>query len=113
MDASQSSKKINSSTKKLEMALDRIEQESVLRLAGIEGLARCPFYRYAVEYPPVDQNRLFQCENPTCRVASCRLCHQEKHKVYNARHRIEEAMSEALIRKCNKCESLMPSFTQL
>jgi len=108
---------------KLEMALDRIEQESVLRLAGIKGLARCPFCRYAAEYPPVDQHPLFQCENPACRVLSCRLCHQENHipktceevaqdKANNARHRIEEAMSEALIRKCNNCESLMPALVQ-
>ncbi len=102
--------------KRLITALDRIEQETVLRLAGIVDLETCPFCPYAAEYPPVESNKEFRCENPKCGIVSCRLCREETHIPktceeamrdvgHSARHKIEEAMSEALIRKCNKCMS--------
>jgi TRIAD3 protein (E3 ubiquitin-protein ligase RNF216) len=95
-------------------ALELIEQEEVLRLAGIENLESCPFCPYAAEYPPVEENKEFRCENPDCLLISCRLCRQETHipkaceeaareRGHSARRVIEEAMSAALIRKCNKC----------
>lgn len=100
--------------KKLTKALDRIEQEAVLRMAGIDNLASCPFCPFAAEYPSIEINREFRCENPTCQVISCRLCEAETHLPKTcaeaalengvpARRGIEEAMSSALIRKCNKC----------
>jgi TRIAD3 protein (E3 ubiquitin-protein ligase RNF216) len=96
-------------------ALDKIEQEHNLRMAGIENLVSCPFCDFAAEYPPVEENREFKCENPDCGIISCRLCREETHipktceenrqeKNISARHELEEAMSAALIRKCNKCE---------
>ncbi|KAL2267282.1 hypothetical protein VTJ83DRAFT_4559 [Remersonia thermophila] len=75
---------------KMAKALDKIEQEAVIRMAGIENLVQCPFCDYAAEYPPVEENKEFRCEDPGCGIVSCRLV-------------IEEAMSAALIRKCNKC----------
>lgn len=103
---------------KLTNALEQIEQEEVLRLAGIENLESCPFCPYAAEYPPVEENKEFRCENPECNLVSCRLCRQETHipktceeiakeRGHSARRTIEEAMSAALIRKCNKCRSLL------
>ncbi|KAI1114433.1 hypothetical protein F5Y14DRAFT_169176 [Nemania sp. NC0429] len=100
--------------KKLTVALDRIEQEAVLRMAGIENLETCPFCPYAAEYPPVEVDKEFRCDNPSCRQVSCRLCRKESHipktcaeadadRGLDVRHILEEAMSEALIRKCNKC----------
>ncbi|KAH7150487.1 hypothetical protein B0J13DRAFT_620794 [Dactylonectria estremocensis] len=102
--------------KKLTKALDRIEQEAVLRMAGIDNLASCPFCPFAAEYPSIEINREFRCENPTCQVISCRLCEAETHLPKTcaeaalengvpARRGIEEAMSSALIRKCNKCNT--------
>ncbi|RYP21682.1 hypothetical protein DL765_002143 [Monosporascus sp. GIB2] len=102
--------------KALRTALDRIEQEAVLREAGIESLETCPFCPYAAEYPPVDEDKEFRCEMPGCRRVSCRLCRKETHipkscaevareEGLTARREIEEAMSEALIRKCNKCRN--------
>ncbi|KAK4248301.1 hypothetical protein C7999DRAFT_40445 [Corynascus novoguineensis] len=99
---------------RLATALELIEQEEVLRLAGIDGLEHCPFCRYAAEYPPVEENKEFRCENPECSLVSCRLCRQETHlpktcqeaaqeRGISARRTIEEAMSAAMIRKCNKC----------
>ncbi|KAI2636077.1 hypothetical protein GGS21DRAFT_64050 [Xylaria nigripes] len=102
--------------KKLTVALDRIEQEAVLRMAGIENLETCPFCSYAAEYPPVDVDKEFRCENPDCQLVSCRLCRNETHipkscaedradRGLDARHVLEEAMSEALIRRCNNCKN--------
>lgn len=102
--------------KKLTVALDRIEQEAVLRMAGIENLETCPFCPYAAEYPPVEIDKEFRCENPVCQQVSCRLCRRETHipktcaesqadRGLDARHILEEAMSEALIRRCNNCQN--------
>lgn len=97
-------------------ALERIEQETALRLAGIENLETCPFCPYAAEYPPVEEDKEFRCERPDCEIVSCRLCRRETHipkscaevaaeEGHSGRRAIEEAMSAALIRKCNKCKS--------
>jgi TRIAD3 protein (E3 ubiquitin-protein ligase RNF216) len=97
------------------VALERIEQEAVLRMAGIENLETCPFCPWAAEYPPAEIDKEFRCQNPDCEVTSCRLCRQETHipkscaeaareNGHSARRIIEEAMSAALIRNCNKCE---------
>ncbi len=48
---------------KLLIALDRIELETSLRMAGIENLETCPFCPFAAEYPPVEENKEFKCEN--------------------------------------------------
>ncbi|TVY80943.1 E3 ubiquitin-protein ligase [Lachnellula suecica] len=100
--------------KKTVIALDRNEQEAVLRIAGIENLASCPFCSYAAEYPPVEVNKEFRCIMPDCERVSCRLCELDSHipksceesakeNGLSIRRQIEEAMSAALIRKCNKC----------
>ncbi|KAK0702032.1 hypothetical protein B0T26DRAFT_744932 [Lasiosphaeria miniovina] len=103
-------------TKDLAAALERIEQEAILRMAGIENLETCPFCPYAAEYPPVEENKEFKCDNPQCEVVSCRLCRQVTHIPktceevvreggHSARRQIEEAMSKAMIRTCNKCNT--------
>ncbi|KFY16531.1 hypothetical protein V492_01267 [Pseudogymnoascus sp. VKM F-4246] len=101
---------------KLTTALDRIEAETVLRLAGIENLASCPFCPYAAEYPPVEVERLFKCELESCAKVSCRLCWKESHVPktckehakdigLDVRREVEEAMTSAMVRLCNKCKS--------
>ncbi|KAI1011238.1 hypothetical protein LB504_002469 [Fusarium proliferatum] len=102
--------------KKLAAAIDRIEQEASLRMAKLPDLANCPFCRYAEEYPPVDVDREFRCRNDDCKITSCRLCNYETHipktcqeaaigRGVDLRREVEEAMSRALIRKCNKCST--------
>ncbi|KAI0848903.1 hypothetical protein F5Y00DRAFT_76729 [Daldinia vernicosa] len=102
--------------KKLRVVLERLEQEAVLRMAGIENLETCPFCPYAAEYPPVDVDKEFTCVNPGCEKISCRLCRKETHipktcaeaavdHGLDARHVLEEAMSAALIRRCNQCKN--------
>lgn len=99
---------------KLVKALDRIEQEAVLRIAGLADLVTCPFCPYAAEYPPIEQDKEFRCLNSECQTVSCRHCKSKTHipmsceesareTGYSGRRKIEEAMSAALIRKCNKC----------
>ncbi|KAI2619061.1 hypothetical protein GGS26DRAFT_584708 [Hypomontagnella submonticulosa] len=101
--------------KKLRTALERIEQETSLRKAGIENLETCPFCPYAAECPPVEVDKEFRCINTSCMKISCRLCRKETHipktcaeaatdQGVDARHTLEEAMSAALIRKCNQCD---------
>ncbi|KAI1767274.1 hypothetical protein GGR53DRAFT_463573 [Hypoxylon sp. FL1150] len=102
--------------KKLRIALDRIEQEAALRMAGIENLETCPFCPYAAEYPPAAVDKEFRCIRPGCEKVSCRLCRKESHipkscaeaaldHGLDARHELEEAMTAALVRICNKCKN--------
>lgn len=85
-------------------------------MAGIENLASCPFCPYAAEYPPVEENREFTCQAPDCEKISCRICKLESHipksceehskdQGLSVRRLIEEAMSAAMIRRCNKCNT--------
>ncbi|KAI9782754.1 MAG: hypothetical protein M1835_003946 [Candelina submexicana] len=103
-------------------ALDRIKQQDDIRLAELEDLVHCPFCDFAAICPPVDVDREFRCHNQECEKVSCRLCKQETHiplscEAYAkenkllARHAVEEAMTEALLRSCNKCkESYVKEF---
>ncbi|PWW73084.1 hypothetical protein C7212DRAFT_347250 [Tuber magnatum] len=95
-------------------ALEKIEQEDALRIADIDGLVKCPFCDYGAICVPPQVDKEFKCQNPDCMEISCRLCNQKSHipltcqeyakdNKLNARHRVEEAMTEALVRKCNKC----------
>jgi hypothetical protein len=97
-------------------ALERLQQQEEIRLAGFEGLAECPFCDYKAICPPVEMDKEFRCGNPECERVSCRLCEEETHvpksceenkkeRHLPARHAIEEAMTEALIRTCPKCKA--------
>lgn len=99
---------------KTQIALERNLLEANLRMAGIEDLASCPFCPNAAQYPPIEVDKEFRCDAEDCRKTSCRLCKLETHipksceenskeMGLSVRRQIEEAMSEALIRKCNKC----------
>ncbi|KAL4909303.1 hypothetical protein BDW74DRAFT_146351 [Aspergillus multicolor] len=95
--------------------LDSLQQEDEIRLAALDGLEDCPFCSYKAVLPPVEEDREFRCENSSCKVVSCRLCKEKSHvpqtcdefrkdKGLSERHQVEEAMSNALIRKCPKCQ---------
>lgn len=98
-----------------------IEQETVLRLADIENLVSCPFCNYAVEGLPIEVDKELRCLNPDCGIVSCRHCLWESHipkscsenlreQGLDARREVEEAMTAALVRKCNKCELALVNF---
>ncbi|KAE8380147.1 hypothetical protein BDV26DRAFT_290707 [Aspergillus bertholletiae] len=94
--------------------LDHLQQQDEVEQAGLEGLESCPFCDFKGICPPVDEDREFRCCNPSCETVSCRLCKDKSHipktcdearaeKGLPARHIVEEAMSEAMIRNCPKC----------
>ncbi|KAF2189577.1 hypothetical protein K469DRAFT_562812 [Zopfia rhizophila CBS 207.26] len=95
--------------------LERLQQQEDIRNAGLEDLAECPFCDFKAECPPVEIDKEFRCLNPECGKTSCRLCDKETHipmsceeaekeSKVTVRHTLEEAMSKALIRFCNKCK---------
>ncbi|KAL8290442.1 hypothetical protein RQP46_002700 [Phenoliferia psychrophenolica] len=94
-------------------ALHKLKQEKELDAAEIEGLAKCPFCPYAqiIDNP---NERLFICAREDCGKTTCLQCKKEDHlpkscaemdldKKIDGIHKVEEAMSQALIRKCPKC----------
>ncbi|KAL1382562.1 hypothetical protein HDK64DRAFT_52966 [Phyllosticta capitalensis] len=96
--------------------LERLQQEQDLRDAGIEDLEQCPFCDFKAICEPKEVDREFRCLNDDCLVVSCRLCRLETHvpltceqaakdKKIDVRHKVEEAMTAALIRECNKCKN--------
>lgn len=101
--------------KKLLQKLAELQQEKDIRDAGLEGLEECPFCDYKAIMPPIEEDFEFRCANPDCEKVSCRRCKSTSHipisceqyaneKKANSRHTIEEAMTAALIRSCNKCK---------
>ena len=103
--------------------LSKLRTEEELRQANLEGIVHCPFCPFAaIMEDPTD--RIFECLNPDCGVRSCRYCHVKSHhplscestpfsfkvdvefqkeKKIDAKHTVEEAMTAALVKKCNKC----------
>lgn len=95
--------------------LERLQQQDEIRRAGIGDLESCPFCDYAAICIPVAVDRIFDCQNPGCMEASCRLCREKSHiplsceeskkeNGFEERHAIEEARTEALVRSCQKCK---------
>ena len=90
------------------------QQQAEIAAAGIDGLEQCPFCDFKAICEPVEQDRIFNCQNPDCGRATCRRCNQDAHcpkscdevkadKGLDARHRVEEARSNRVMRKCPKC----------
>ncbi|KAF2856359.1 hypothetical protein T440DRAFT_384760 [Plenodomus tracheiphilus IPT5] len=95
--------------------LDHMQQLEDLKAAGLDFLSECPFCDFKMECPPIEVDKEFRCENHKCGKTSCRLCDKETHIPLTCeeskkdgqltfRHIIEEAMSAALIRYCNRCK---------
>ena len=103
------------SDKQLLEKLAQLQQEKDIRDAGLDDLEECPFCDYKAILPPIEEDFEFRCANPECEKVSCRRCksvshipisceqHAKDNKV-NSRHKIEEAMTAALIRSCNQCK---------
>ena len=95
--------------------LARNRQQAEISAAGIEGLAACPYCDFKAICEPVKVDSVFDCQNPDCAKASCRKCNERAHlprsceevkqdKGLDARHAVEEARSEAMMRTCPKCK---------
>ncbi|KAF2735468.1 hypothetical protein EJ04DRAFT_434943 [Polyplosphaeria fusca] len=95
--------------------LERMQQQEDLIAAGLD-LDECPFCDFKMQCPPLSIDKEFRCLNPGCRKISCRMCQKESHipkscaeakkeANFTVRHQVEEAMTDALIRKCNQCKN--------
>ncbi|KAJ3202350.1 hypothetical protein HDU67_000614, partial [Dinochytrium kinnereticum] len=94
---------------------EKLCQETSLRTANLANLEHCPFCPFAQILPtPTTELKLFHCLSPTCSIISCRLCKRANHipktceevkqeDRLDARHVVEEAMTDALLRECGKC----------
>ena len=100
--------------KQLLEKLEQLQQEKDIRDAEIDDLEECPFCDYKAILPPIEEDFEFRCANSECEQVSCRRCkaashipksceeHAKDHKL-DSRHKIEEAMTAAMVRKCGKC----------
>jgi IBR domain, a half RING-finger domain len=100
---------------KISDKLAEIKQLAEIKAAGLDGLEQCPFCDYQAVCAPVDIDTLFECLSPNCEKVSCRKCKEESHvprtceeakkdKGLSARHAVEEARSEAMMRPCPRCK---------
>lgn len=90
-------------------------QIAEIEKAGLSDLEQCPFCPFAtIMDVPKEINKLFECQNPECGEASCRLCREvshiplrceevEKDDEVRMRTYIENKMAEAMIRSCYNC----------
>ena len=95
--------------------LERLQQQTELREANLANLETCPWCDFAAICPPIQVDREFRCGNEECEKISCRKCRLithvpltceefKKENGLSERHVIEEARTQALIRKCVKCK---------
>ncbi|KAL8871596.1 MAG: hypothetical protein Q9174_002608 [Haloplaca sp. 1 TL-2023] len=95
--------------------LERIQQQTELREANLSNLETCPWCDFAAICPPIQVDREFRCGNEDCEKTSCRKCRLithiplsceefKKENGLSERHAIEEARTQALIRKCQQCK---------
>ena len=98
--------------------LGQLQQEKDIREAGLENLEECPFCNFKAILPSIEEDFEFRCANPDCEQVSCRRCKSVSHTPLsceqhnnlnntnrlNSRHKVEEAMTAALVRSCNKCK---------
>lgn len=102
-------------TVKISDKLAELQQIAEIKAAGLDGLEQCPFCDFQAICASVDVDTTFECLNPDCERVSCRKCREMSHlprscqearkdKGLDARHAIEEARSEAMMRSCPKCK---------
>ncbi|XP_069117648.1 LOW QUALITY PROTEIN: uncharacterized protein [Argopecten irradians] len=93
--------------------LRRMQEEEV-KQADIPDLVSCPFCSFATIISNPD-DKVFKCLNPECLKESCRLCGElnhiplrcnevEKQGETDMRTYIETRVTEAMLRKCHRCQ---------
>jgi len=91
---------------------DEIQFQVSLEAAGINDMCSCPKCGFQAALPPTQ--KVFQCPVIDCRYESCRECGEEAHiplrcdevekeRETKGRLTVEEAITQAKIRKCPKC----------
>ncbi|KIY45011.1 hypothetical protein FISHEDRAFT_18691, partial [Fistulina hepatica ATCC 64428] len=98
---------------KLLALYERVKQRKEIEAAGLDGLEECPSCEYKCVIDNPDE-KLFRCENEDCGAVTCRQCKKVDHlpkscqemeedTKLDGQHTVEEAMTEALMRRCPKC----------
>ena len=93
--------------------IQRLQLEEI-QAAGLEDLVQCPSCNFATIMPNKD-DKLIICGNGDCGKVTCRLCGEENHLPLTcdevekdgevaARTKVENAMTEAMIRACVRCQ---------
>lgn len=96
---------------KLYSKLTERKQLAEIEAAGLENLVQCPGCNYAVIVPADSQDKVITCGNPECGRQTCRQCGEESHipltcdevekdTEVKARTKVEDAMTEAMLREC-------------
>ncbi|KAB8760605.1 hypothetical protein FH972_026597 [Carpinus fangiana] len=106
----------------LDLILEQQLNDDMKQMSNLV-FAECPFCNYKEEVDAAFENRWFTCKNTKCMVVSCRSCLEVAHipksceevraerknstrdQKLGQRHIMEEAMTEALMRKCNQCKT--------
>ena len=95
----------------LSKLLQRRQAEEV-GAAELDNMVTCPFCPYVTIMENPD-DKVLVCRNPECGRDSCRLCQEPNHVPLRCdevkdgeteRKRIEEQLSEAMMRECWKCK---------
>ncbi|KAG6856665.1 hypothetical protein H0H87_002042 [Tephrocybe sp. NHM501043] len=102
--------------KKMMDLYERVKQKKEVAEAGLEGLEECPFCEWGcVVDRSFEEEKLLKCGNVECGRVSCRGCKKDDHlpksckemeedKLLDGKHAVEEAMTQALMRNCPKCQ---------
>lgn len=94
--------------------LQKLQMEEI-KSAGIEGLESCPECNFCTIIANAEE-RVFSCLNPNCLRQTCRLCKEKSHiplkcdevekdAEAKARTKVEEALTEAMVRTCWNCQT--------
>ncbi|KAK9432636.1 hypothetical protein V1505DRAFT_365222 [Lipomyces doorenjongii] len=101
---------------KLLEVLDKNQQQAELVESGLE-LDQCPLCEFAICIES-DEEKELRCQNPECLAVTCRKCGKKSHipqscaeyeralakdDSLTARHQVEEAMTQAMLRHCTRC----------
>ena len=97
--------------------LQQRQQAEEVRQAGLEDLMQCPACSYSavISAPGF---KVFYCANPECKRETCRLCGEKNHvplscdevekdTEVSARRKVEEAMTNAVLRECPRCKKMI------
>jgi len=99
--------------KRLSEKLFQKKQLEEIQAAGLDDLVQCPACCYATVMPD-PEDKVLVCANTECGKSSCRLCGEDSHVPLScdevekncevvARTKVENAMTDAMIRACVKC----------
>ncbi|RUS16007.1 hypothetical protein BC937DRAFT_91702, partial [Endogone sp. FLAS-F59071] len=71
-------------------AFMRVVQAEELHKANLPDLVSCPFCDFAAIVPAfkADDDKNFQCQNPSCGIVSCRACQDKAHATTSCERRL-------------------------